>query len=218
MINLIKMDFGIYKSSFIFILVYAVFFASVFNSVFAVGTVPVLCVYMLVMSGLAAEETDSVYLLHKSLPVTAGEIVGAKYAEAVTVYVISFVLTLIASVFIGRIKELLDIGVLSVSIGETAFLFICLLSVTLIMVSVMLPMVYKFGYSKGRLIITIVWFAAAFALPNLLAAADINGMIESYVAVCAIALAAAAAAVIVSFKISVKYIKENKLYLDKRYI
>lgn len=203
MLNLIKMDFGVYKFNLIFILVYSIFFAALFNNISFAGTVALLCVYMVVMTGLATEEQDKIHLLHKSLPVTNGQIVGAKYAETVIVWFVSIILSVLSAFAAGYVKRRLGTEFYFPEPREFIFFSVAVFAAAMIMVSVMIPLIYKFGYTKGRLIISIVWIAAAFALPNILI--DVSGIAASYAAICAAALAA----VIVSFKVSVKIYKRK---------
>lgn len=168
MLNLIKMDFSIYKFNLIFILVYSVFFAALFNNVSFVGTVALLCVYMVIMTGLATEEQNQIHLLHKSLPVTNGQIVGAKYAETVIVWIISTILSVLSAFAVGYVKQGFGTEFYFPEITEFIFFTVAVFAAAMIMVSVMIPLIYKFGYTKGRLIISIVWIAGAFAIPSML--------------------------------------------------
>lgn len=209
MLNLIKMDFSIYKFNLIFILVYSIFFAALFNNISFMGTFALLCVYMVVMMGFSTEEQDKIHLLHKSLPVTNGLIVGAKYAETVIVWVVSTILSTLSAFAAGYVKRELGTEFYFPEIKEFIFFTVAVFAAAMIMVSVMIPLIYKFGYTKGRLIISIAWIAGAFAIPSMLQVSIVNetnsyGLFISEGTVCAGMVIIAAIITAVSFFASKK--------------
>lgn len=205
MLNLLKMDFRIYKTSFLFMLFYAVFFPAMFDSFAIVGTISFLCIYMILVSALSAEEKDQVDLLHKSLPVTSREIIGTKYIEAVIVWFASVILSIFAIKGIGYVKEVNNMPFYMFhNVRDVTFTLTTVFAAAMIMVSVMLPVMYKFGLGKGRFIINIIWFAAAFSFPTIFALIGVEAANLTYGAICIAMLAAAAMSTIISFFISVR--------------
>lgn len=205
MLNLLKMDFGIYKYSFIFMFIYAVFFPAMFDSFAIVGTIAFLCIYMIIISAFSADEKDQIDLLHKSLPVTSREIIGTKYLEAVIVWFVSVILSILAIKGIGYIKEYNNMPFYMFhDVRDVTFTLTTVFASAMIMVSVMLPIMYKFGIGKGRFILNIIWFAAAFSFPAIFAIAGGRADNFAYGAICGAMLIAAAAATAISFFISVR--------------
>lgn len=205
MLNLLKMDFEVYKGSFIFMLIYAVFFPAMFDSFAIVGTIAFLCIYMVIISAFSAEEKDQISLLHKALPVTSREIVGTKYIETVIVWFVSVFFSILAIKGIGYIKEYNNLQFFMFhNVRDVAFTLTTVFASAMIMVSVMLPIMYKFGIGKGRVILNLIWFAAAFSFPAIFALAGGRADNFAYGAICIIMLIAAAAATVVSFFISVR--------------
>ncbi len=209
MLNLIKMDFSIYKFNLIFMLVYSIFFAALLNSISFMGTVALLCVYMVVLTALATEEQNQIHLLHKSLPVTNGQIVGAKYAETVIVWIMSIIFSALPAFAAGYVKQRLGTEFYFPAIKEFIFFIIDMFALSMILVSIMMPLIYKFGYTKGRLIISIIWFAAAFGIPSMLQVSIVNetnsyGLFISESAICAGMVILAAIITVASFFTAVK--------------
>lgn len=209
MLNLMKMDFDVYKYNFVFILFYSVFFGGLFGGAIAAGTIAMLSIYMIVMTGLATEETDKLHLLHKSLPVTVGEIVGTKYIESAIVWIGSMILSTAAIVIAGYVQNKINISfTFSDSIRGSVFMGITLFSVSMIAVSLMIPLIYKFGFSKGRLILSIVWFAFSFGFPPALGSLHFV-LTVPYGIICIGSLIIAAAAMVISYFASVKFYRQK---------
>ena len=95
MLKLIKTDFSISGKTLILVLIYTLIFPVLFRQSAYMGTVGALAVYIFVLGLFAAEERDRVNLLYKIMPVRAEDIVGAKYAECVLVWVIASVINVI---------------------------------------------------------------------------------------------------------------------------
>lgn len=203
MLNLIKMDFGSYKSSFITILLYAIIFPAAFDSFAVVGTIAFLCIYMVIFTALLTEEKDRIDLLHKSLPVTSREIVGVKYIEAIITWFISVTVSIIAIKGIGYIKEINNMNFYMFhNFRNVMFMLTAVFAAAMTMISIALPVAYKFGVGKSRIILTAVWFAAAFGFPAVSALVGVKEFHHG--TVCLAMLAAAIVLMVVSFFISVR--------------
>lgn len=208
--NLIKMDFDVYKSSLGFIFLYAILFPSLFGAFAAIGTIAFLCIYMLINSIVSTEEKDQIRLLHKSLPVTEKEIVGVKYAEVVIIWLVSAALGILGVILIGYIKQTMGKEFDQMPLTRESFLMISVLfCMSMIMVSIIIPVVYKVGVGKGRFILNLIWFIAAFSIPSVVERFDWQGSGIGGGAFYICMFAVCAAAVTASFLVTVKIYREK---------
>lgn len=200
MLNLIKMDFDVYRSSFLWMVVYSVFFAAIYSNTTFIGTIAMLCIYMVIFSAFAAEERDKIHLLHKSLPVSNKEIVGVKYIETVIVWILGIVIGTVVMFIAQQIKGLTSVDYEVFNAEEYINMLLVLFPLSMLMTSVTIPLIYKFGYSKGRYAGMIVWIAIALGFSAIFYAVNFPGILKSLCVVCLIS----AAAVIISFFVSVR--------------
>lgn len=207
MFNLIKMDFDVYRSSFLWMLVYSVFFAAIYSNTTFIGTIAMLCIYMVIFSAFAAEERDKIHLLHKSLPVSDKEIVGVKYIETVIVWISGIVIGTVVMFIAQRIKGLTAVDFEMFNAEEYVNMLLVLFPLSMLMTSVTIPLIYKFGYSKGRFAGMIVWIAIALGFSSIFYAIDLPIIKGGLIYIADILMSAAA--MIVSFFVSVRIYKRK---------
>ena len=167
--KLIQMDLSVLKRYLVFVLFYVIFFPLCFQNNAYVGTVIILSVYVFVVGGMSIEERDKIHMLHKSLPVTAGQIVGAKYVESLLIWVYavaaSFGVFYLLRRFIPNVQFV--VGNLETAASSLIMLFL--------FVGISLPLIYKFGYMKGRVFTILLWVVGSMLYPALLIFANAPG-------------------------------------------
>lgn len=163
MINLIKKEFIVQKRNLIVAFLYSIFAIFVFQSfeggAFIVSGVAV--TYLLFMNVSFLEEKNKTDIIINSLPIKRKDVVLAKYL-AVIVFTIYAIIAYWIDSFILKLFPL-PLKIQSVSLtGIISIIFLVGL-----MTSLYIPLNYKFGYSKLKIIATFL-FLAMFFVPNLL--------------------------------------------------
>lgn len=161
MFQLIKTDFILFKKYFLLIAFYMVIFPLLLRSSWdsAASMMLVLSVYIFIFSVLGMEERDKIDLLHRTLPVKPSIIVGTKYVESVLVWVFAVLcFTLVSSLF----STYLESDAPALQQIQTVILSLC---VMLLFVSISLPICYKMGFAKSRVVMVIAWVFAACLFP-----------------------------------------------------
>lgn len=209
MLNLIKMDFDVYRSSFLWMLVYTILFAAVYSNTTFIGTISILCIYMVVFSAFAAEERDRIHLLHKTLPVSDKEIVGVKYVETAIVWVLGIVIGTAVMFIAQRVKGLTSVDYEMFNAEEYITMLLVLFPLSMIMASATIPLIYKFGYSKGRLVGMIVWIAIALGFSSIYYALDLPDMLTAHGLAYIASVIISAAAMTISFFVSVRIYRKK---------
>ncbi|GKZ05058.1 ABC-2 transporter permease [Paraclostridium bifermentans] len=147
-INLTKMSLNnlssIIKTILIVIIVWigiAMINQAFFNIIFGMGT------YLLLMQVMSYEDTYGIDNLIAKLPVSKNEYVISKYVLGIIISVIFMVLSVLIYSILNSILELdLTLGI-----------FILIGFVTsMLAISVIIPVILKFGINKGRMVITIL--------------------------------------------------------------
>lgn len=147
-INLTKMSLNnlssIIKTIVIVIIVWigiAMINQAFFNIIFGMGT------YLLLMQVMSYEDTYGIDNLIAKLPVSKNEYVISKYVLGIIISVIFMVLSVLIYSILNSILELdLTLGI-----------FILIGFVTsMLAISVIIPVILKFGINKGRMVITIL--------------------------------------------------------------
>ncbi len=164
MLNLIKRDFGVMRLSIILIALYGILFS--LTQLFAAALVGVLGTYVVVYGTFGVEERDKIDLLNRSLPVTAKEVVGSKYAEGF----IAWVIVSLFSVFGTWIAYILGLRgeIQADMLRALPSVLMATFAVSMLLMSVTIPVIYKFGYIKSRTIVIILWLILALSLPTIL--------------------------------------------------
>ncbi|QEZ70483.1 ABC-2 transporter permease [Paraclostridium bifermentans] len=147
-INLTKMSLNnlssIIKTILIVLIVWigiAMINQAFFNIIFGMGT------YLLLMQVMAYEDTYGIDNLIAKLPVSKNEYVISRYVLGIIISVIFMVLSVLIYSMLDSILELdLTLGI-----------FILIGFVTsMLAISVIIPVILKFGINKGRMVITIL--------------------------------------------------------------
>lgn len=204
MFKIIRTDMGLSARTLVFVLIYCLFFPMLLrnNMYVGIGTVSALAVYVAVLGLFAAEERDRVDLLYRIMPVRAADIVGAKYIESVIVWIGAAAVSLAATAALKRFG--LSEGPVNYAAGVLAS-FVTMAAVT----GISLPLVYKYGYTKSRVMVMLVWIGLSFAAPMLAGIADYARQGHGIPIVGVIAAAAGAAGLAVSARISLRIYKNR---------
>ncbi|GEM_PF-5479289 len=157
--NILKMDFTVMRRYLYFVAFYAAFFPLCFQNNMYIGTVIVLSVYIFVIGGISVEERDKIHMLHRSLPVKAGQIVGAKYLESLLVWAYATVVNFIVFFVLSQISTKFQLRMNSLETVVSSLIMLMLF------VGLSMHFVYKFGYMKARIFIIILWIAGAMLFP-----------------------------------------------------
>lgn len=204
--NIMKMDFTVMKRYLYFIAFYAVFFPLCFQNSGYIGAITVLCVYIFVIGGVSVEERDKIHMLHKSLPVTARQIVGAKYLESLLVWVYAVTINTVVYFVLNRVVPAFQFESISLE------MILGSLTMLLVFVGVSMPLVYKFGYMKARIFLILLWVAGSMLYPVFAVFSGNTGVVTELVYMpYVVTLAAAAVFYIISWLICVR-IYENKSF------
>lgn len=147
-INLTKMSLNnlssIIKTIFIVLIVWigiAMINQAFFNIIFGMGT------YLLLMQVMAYEDTYGIDNLIAKLPVSKNEYVISRYILGIIISAIFMVLSVLIYYMLNSILELnLTLGI---------FILIGFVTSVLAM-SVIIPVILKFGINKGRMVVTIL--------------------------------------------------------------
>lgn len=158
MLKIIETDFSISSKTLILLLIYVLIFPMLFKQVAYMGTVGALAVYIFVLGVIAAEERDRVNLLYKIMPVSAKDIIGAKYAECVLVWIMATVLNVLVIYFMARTSITTE----PVNYADSILSSFITMG---IIAGVTLPIVYKYGYTRSRILVMFLWIVFAFATP-----------------------------------------------------
>lgn len=163
MLNILKIDLYISKKNILFTILYCLLFTAVFKGN-AISLVSSVSVYALVIGLMASEERDSINRMYSALPISAKAIAGAKYIDSIIAICIAAAAAVLGQLCFGHIIPALYDGV-----SQPEMLNSVLVSVItgMLLVAVMIPVVYKFGYGKSRTIVLVFWLCAAFASPML---------------------------------------------------
>lgn len=204
MLKLIWNDIKLYKTGLLFILFYALIFLVGFNRANAFSmSIGMFAVYMFTIGILNIEERDGIDLLHRYLPVTIKEIVGAKYTECI---IISMAYAVVAFISQAAIS-LFTAG--RVDAGEILPSILLTVSASLVFCSVTIPLIYKFGLVKSRIIGVIIF---AFIIAALTAAGSIGMFYRGpfdFGALYILSLIPAAAAMALSYSLSLRIYRKK---------
>ncbi len=180
MISLIIKDIFTLKKTFIFALLYVPFFMIAFqkmeNAMLSAGIVGV--TYILVVTACAYDEKSKADILLNSLPVNRFEIVLAKY---ISILLYAFI-AMLEYFFIERLVMVIGIP-FSISPVTFESLFGALFAVIL-MNSIYLPLFFKFGYVKSKIVSFVLFFVFFFGISTVVEIvknADGNGIIKGYI-------------------------------------
>lgn len=159
MIGLIKKDLLLMKSNLkLILIIFAVFVISSINQENNnLYFLPALVSTMLFMSTFSYDEYNKWNTYATALPAGRKRVVMAKYLVTLLLNIMVFIITIILSLVIGKLEGNLNVQeVLSTIFG--------ILAATIILQSIIYPLIYKFGIEKGR-----IWlFVGIFGISTIL--------------------------------------------------
>lgn len=158
MINLIKKEFIIQKKSFLILFAYATFMLIAFSlspggmaqSVYTAAGVAT--TYMFVQYSCAIEDKNNSEKVLNSLPIGRNKVVFSKYISAI---LFSVVATIGTGILGGLFTKLSFVYIEKISIIE----IVAILAAAWLLISVYLPIYFKFGYIKAKLFNIIIFLA-----------------------------------------------------------
>ena len=167
MISLLKKDFYNLRSYLKTILILVVFFTllgflkiEMYDSSFLSGML-IIIFTMIPIASFTYDLQSKWDAFCQTLPVTRKEIVLGKYILSLLTIGIGFVLSFIMNIVYSLwMKEPVDISMIISSNGMVS-------AVGIIILSIILPLIYKFGVEKGRIILIIVCLAPTFLFMSL---------------------------------------------------
>lgn len=150
MISLLKKDLLNLQSYLKTIFVFIAFFSIVSFSMDDVGFLSGMLIMVFTMIPIASFTYDKQSkwdIFAQTLPVTRQEMVLSKYLLAILFIVIGFVISFTMTAIISLMKEsMIEVEMLILSNGLIS-------AIAMILLSIMLPLVYKFGVEKSRIIL-----------------------------------------------------------------
>ncbi len=157
MFNLLRKDLYIQKKIFIFGFVYVIMMMIIFNdnssAMLQAGVVAI--AFMMLQNSNAYDDKNNADLLFNCLPMSKFEIVLSKYISVFMYYIIGLIYYLIVSLVVVLIANIVSYDI-NVSLLSIPSVLGALFSVLLIN-SIYLPIYYKVGYAKSRVINTVVF-------------------------------------------------------------
>lgn len=160
---ILKDFFNLKKSgrSIVFILAFYVLYAFMMDSTsFITGMIVLLCT-MLAITSFSYDDLAKWDKYALSLPITRKDMILSKYILAFILSVLGVVIAFAASMIVSKLKT-------PVAIEDLLLASYVVFAIALIFISILLPLIYKFGVEKSRLFIMLV-FGVPAALFFLLA-------------------------------------------------
>ena len=159
MLGLVIKDFYItkkyMKTIFMIVIFYSVFCTIYSNMPFLAGMI-ILSFSMIVLTTIAYDDAVKWDKYALSMPVSRKNIVFAKYVSTAIYTLSGSIITLVLTIIIQLIKK-------AQVTNEDLFTILAISTIGFVLVSVLLPLVYKFGLEKARLLLVLV-FAIPFAV------------------------------------------------------
>lgn len=163
MLNLIVKDILVQKKSILFALFYCFFLVFAFQSLEQAGPIAanIAVVYVLLTNSFAYEDKNKSDIMLNSLPISRKDIVLAKYLSIFVYMCLAILAYMSATLVVKALRIPINIALLSLEGVTTAFLSVIL------MTSIYLPIIFKFGYIKAKLF-NIAMFLLFFFVPTIL--------------------------------------------------
>lgn len=158
MLGLIKKDFLIIKSNLkLIIIMLVVFFMMALQGEFDISFVPPFIVVMLFMSTFSYDEYNKWDAYVITLPNGRKNVVKSKYIASVILILLTIIITILLNCLVGIINNNFEFDKLISTLTGGAF-------ATILIQSIMYPLIFKFGMEKGR----IGLFALTFAITGII--------------------------------------------------
>lgn len=159
MLGLIVKDFFItkkYMRTIFAILIFYTFFCSMYSSASFLAGMVILSFSMITLTTIAYDDAVKWDKYALTMPVTRTDIVFAKYISTFIYIAAGSIISLILTYVVTIIKRVHVTN-------EDLITILAVSAIGFILISIMLPLVYKFGVEKARLLLTAV-FGIPFAL------------------------------------------------------
>lgn len=165
MLNLIMKDLLIQKKTLVISVLFSIIYMFAFQhsgdfSAIAI-IIPSLITYLLMMNACAYDDKNRADILLNSLPIDRDDIIVSKYLSAYIFLLIGIAITVVVSCFVKFA------GINNVSIFNLKYILCCIIMNT-ILVSVFLPVYFKFGNTRARYF-NIAFFMIVFSMSAALA-------------------------------------------------
>ena len=164
-INLVKMSYSNLNAVKSILLISIILFivGSIINPIFLNMLIGII-VYQMTYQVIAYEESYGIDYLIASLPVTKKEYITSRYIFGLTSTIISIL------IFTVRYRLVLTFSSKSYDIIDFKTMLTVGIASSIILVSVLIPSILKFGIVKGRVFITIVGLSIVMAPASLISA------------------------------------------------
>ena len=199
MLKMIKKDIISVKRVIFFMVIYCILFG-----VLVPGTqymAPVMAVYMYLVGSMQSEESNHMSELFKSFPVRNRDIVGGKYVMSALVLAASSAFTWLAQYICSRYIPMESSTYTRYTGGGILYMVI----LSSVMISLTVPLIYRFGFIKMRIIMIFLWIGVAVSMPVILTVTEyvgFNNIVMSGYVVYVVGICASIAMLAVSWKIS----------------
>jgi ABC-2 type transport system permease protein len=210
MLGLIKKDFLILKAnSKSMAIIFIIYLMMAFQGVFDVTLIVPLIGIMLFISTFSYDDFNNWNSYAVTLPDGRKNVVRAKYISSIILTIILGIVSLIISMGISYIKTN------GINIEETISSLMGTILSAVIIISLLYPIVFKFGATNGRIILFTVVFGVAGIIALVARFIDmtvfinmINGLDKcSYIAIPIISI----------ILLGISYLISNKIYYDKEF-
>lgn len=174
MLSLILKDVIIQKKSFVWALVYLIFFIFVFQSLGGTMYIAavVAFVYLLVSGAFAYDDKYKSDIMLNSLPIKRENIVMAKYISMFVYTILGIITFTLISYIIPILNIPLKTYPVTLEVIVEAILGVCLMN------SIFFPLMFKLGYTKAKVANIVLFFIFFFGLPILVNNAVSNSNIN----------------------------------------
>jgi len=173
MLSLMMKDIYLLRKTIVLCMLYLVILIISLSGMEDAGAVFAVCIFALVhmfmMTSCYQDERNKSDIILNSMPLKRSVIVGSKYLMLFMYVVIASAFYLVASWILGQLNLLGKTSGLSVG-GLILTLLVCSVSA-----GIYLPLYFKVGYMKSRLLSLIVFFAFFFILGFLVPGAEMGG-------------------------------------------
>lgn len=150
MINLLKKDIRACVQTDIKILIKLLIGIMIFSSVlapFSVVGIPLFISYIFISRSFYLDELNKCDYFFNSLPIDKEDVVYSRYIFATIIIISSLVITYLYSKFIG------NIWLTDMILIETV---LTVLSLLLILLSILMPIMFRYGYSKSYIAVNLI--------------------------------------------------------------
>lgn len=210
MLGLIKKDFLLIKANLkSMIIIFIVYLMLAFQGIFDATLIIPLIGIMLFISTFSYDDFNNWNSYAVTLPDGRKNVVKAKYVASIILIIILIILSLIISIVISYIKTN------GINLEEiTASLMGTVLS-SVIIISLLYPIVFKFGATNGRIILFVLVFGIVGIITFITQFIDMTPVIDTVNIVdgCAYIVIP----IISVFLIAISYFISNKIYQNKEF-